>query len=229
MAPHSVSHFLYADMNSFTASSVRQRTSNEPTVYIVDDNEAVRDAIRWLVEQVRLPAKAFVSAKEFLDAYHPDMAGCLVLDMRMPGMSGLDLQEKLSELGATLPIIIVTGHGDVPVTVRAMKAGAFEFLQKPFSDQVLLDSITAAMRKHAELVAARQRDWKAREALSALTTREREVLRLLKEGKSSKLIAADLGISTRTVEGHRAHIMSKLSVRTLPQLVNKLLPPDSSI
>lgn len=212
-----------------TTASLRQKVSSEPTVYIVDDNEAVRDAIRWLVEQVRLPAKTFVSAKEFLEAYHPDMSGCLVLDMRMPGMSGLELQEKLAEIGASLPIIIVTGHGDVPVTVRAMKAGAFEFLQKPFSDQVLLDSIAAAMRKHAEFVSSRRRTLEAREALSALTLREREVLRLLKEGKSSKHIASDLGISIRTVEGHRANIMNKLNVRTLPQLVNKLLPPDTAI
>lgn len=212
-----------------TTAPQRQKLSSDPTVYIVDDNEAVRDAIRWLVEQVKLPARVFVSAKEFLDAYHPDMAGCLVLDMRMPGMSGLELQEKLAEIGASLPIIIVTGHGDVPVTVRAMKAGAFEFLQKPFSDQVLLDSIAAAMRKHAELVAARRRTMNAQEALLALTAREREVLRLLKDGKSSKHIAADLGISIRTVEGHRANIMTKLNVRTLPQLVNKLLPPDTTI
>ena len=212
-----------------TTAPQRQRLNSEPTVYIVDDNEAVRDAIRWLVEQVGLPARVFISAKEFLDAYQPDMTGCLVLDMRMPGMSGLELQERLTEIGASLPIIIVTGHGDVPVTVRAMKAGAFEFLQKPFSDQALLDSIAAAMRKHAEVVSARRRTGETREALSALTVREREVLRLLKEGKSSKHIAADLGISIRTVEGHRANIMSKLKVRTLPQLVNKLLPPDTAV
>lgn len=205
----------------------RLNRTTEPTAYVVDDNPAVRDAIRWLVEQVKIPARTFASAAEFLDAYHPDMAGCLILDMRMPGMSGLDLQERLRVIGASLPIIIVTGHGDVPVTVRAMKAGAFEFLQKPFNDQVLLDSITAAMRRHADLLTERQRDKDARQALSSLTAREREVLHLLREGKSSKLIAADLDISTRTVEGHRAHIMAKLGVKTLPQLVNKLLPPDA--
>ncbi|HSV70168.1 MAG TPA: response regulator [Methylibium sp.] len=205
----------------------RLNRTAEPTAYVVDDNPAVRDAIRWLVEQVKIPARTFASAAEFLDAYHPDMAGCLILDMRMPGMSGLDLQERLRVIGASLPIIIVTGHGDVPVTVRAMKAGAFEFLQKPFNDQVLLDSITAAMRRHADLLTERQRDKDARQALSSLTAREREVLHLLREGKSSKLIAADLDISTRTVEGHRAHIMAKLGVKTLPQLVNKLLPPDA--
>lgn len=210
-------------------SADRPRASSEPTVYIVDDNPAVRDAIGWLLEQVKLPAMAFASATEFLDAYHPDIAGCLVLDMRMPGMSGLDLQEKLLEIGAKLPIIIVTGHGDVPVTVRAMKAGAFEFLQKPFSDQVLLDSITAAMRKHAALLAERRRDTEARAALSSLTAREQEVLQLLRGGKSSKLIAANLGISTRTVEGHRANIMAKLGVKTLPQLVSKLFPPDAPV
>lgn len=207
-------------------TSGKPRPSTEPTVYIVDDNSAVRDAIRWLVEQVRLPTQTFESAAEFLAAYHPAIAGCLVLDMRMPGMSGLDLQEKLLKIGATLPIIIVTGHGDVPVTVRAMKAGAFEFLQKPFSDQVLLDSIAAAMRKHAVLLERRRRDSESGAALSSLTSREQEVLRLLRSGNSSKLIAAALDISTRTVEGHRANIMFKLGVKTLPQLVNKLLPAD---
>lgn len=212
-------------MNRLHHSQLR---SSEPTVHIVDDNPAVRDAIRWLVEQVKIPAREYESATAFLEAYHADMAGCLVLDMRMPGLSGLDLQDRLLALGSTLPIIIVTGHGDVPVTVRAMKAGAFEFLQKPFSDQVLLDSISAAMRKHAATVAERRRVGGMRDALASLTTRESEVLRLLRSGRSSKQIAADLGISARTVEGHRANIMAKMGARSLPQLVSKIFPVEHS-
>lgn len=208
---------------------MKPKTSNVPSVYVIDDNSAVRDAIRWLIEQVGFTAQIFASAAEFLEAYHEDMAGCIVLDIRMPGMSGLDLQQKLVEMGATLPIIIITGHGDVPVTVRAMKAGAFEFLQKPFSDQALLDSISAAMKGHAALVADRQRTLQTKQALSSLTAREWEVLKLLRRGKSSKVIASDLGISVRTVEGHRANIMAKLGVRTLAQMVDKLLPPESLV
>lgn len=208
---------------------MKPKTSNVPSVHVIDDNSAVRDAIRWLIEQVGFTAQIFASAAEFLEAYHEDMAGCIVLDIRMPGMSGLDLQQKLVEMGATLPIIIITGHGDVPVTVRAMKAGAFEFLQKPFSDQALLDSISAAMKGHAALVADRQRTLQTKQALSSLTAREWEVLKLLRRGKSSKVIASDLGISVRTVEGHRANIMAKLGVRTLAQMVDKLLPPESLV
>lgn len=208
---------------------MKSKTSNVPSVHVIDDNSAVRDAIRWLIEQVGFTAQIFASAAEFLEAYHEDMAGCIVLDIRMPGMSGLDLQQKLVEMGATLPIIIITGHGDVPVTVRAMKAGAFEFLQKPFSDQALLDSISAAMKGHAALVADRQRTLQTKQALSSLTAREWEVLKLLRRGKSSKVIASDLGISVRTVEGHRANIMAKLGVRTLAQMVDKLLPPESLV
>ncbi len=188
----------------------------------------MRDAIRWLVEQVGLTARTYGAAQEFLSAYRPGVRGCLVLDIRMPGMSGLDLQERLLKVGATLPIIFVTGHGDVPVTVRAMKAGAFDFLQKPFNDNVLLDAIFAAIRQSEEMRAEEERRAQAAQGLAALTAREREVLRLLRGGKSSKLIAADMGISVRTVEGYRANIMDKMNARTVGQLVEMVINAKSS-
>lgn len=206
----------------------RATKATEGTVFIVYDNAAVRDAIRWLVEQVGLTARTYGAAQEFLSAYRPGVRGCLVLDIRMPGMSGLDLQERLLKVGATLPIIFVTGHGDVPVTVRAMKAGAFDFLQKPFNDNMLLDAIFAAIRQSEEMRAEEERRAQAAQGLAALTAREREVLRLLRGGKSSKLIAADMGISVRTVEGYRANIMDKMNARTVGQLVEMVINAKSS-
>ena len=196
------------------------------TVYIVDDNPAVRDAIRWLVQQVGLDAQTHASAQEFLAACKPGMRGCLVLDIRMPGLSGLDLQDRLVQSGIQLPVIIVTGHGDVPITVRAMKAGAFEFLQKPFNDQALLDAIQAALEKYEALWRQEDRRSQASRSLSALTPREREVLDLLRHGKPNKVIAAQLDLSVRTVEGHRANIMDKMGVRSLGQLIELAVKSD---
>lgn len=196
------------------------------TVFIVDDNPAVRDAIRWLVQQVGLDAQTHASAQEFLAAFKPGMRGCLVLDIRMPGLSGLDLQDRLVQGGIQLPVIIVTGHGDVPITVRAMKAGAFEFLQKPFNDQALLDAIQAALEKYDALWRQEDKRCQASRSLSALTPREREVLDLLRHGKPNKVIAALLDLSVRTVEGHRANIMEKMGVRSLGQLIELAVKSD---
>ncbi len=200
--------------------------ANAATVFIVDDNPAVRDAIRWLVQQVGLNAKTYSSAQEFLAAFRSDMRGCLVLDIRMPGLSGIELQEKLAQTGVHLPVIIVTGHGDVPITVRAMKAGAFEFLQKPFNDQALLDAIQAALDKYAALWQQEDKRSQASRSLSALTPREREVLDLLRHGKPNKVIASLLDLSVRTVEGHRANIMEKMGVRSLGQLIELAVKSD---
>jgi FixJ family two-component response regulator len=205
---------------------MKNAPSSKTTVFIVDDNPAVRDAIRWLVEQVGLNAKTYATAREFLAAFHPGMRGCLVLDIRMPGMSGIELQEKLLREDRHLPVIIVTGHGDVPITVRAMKAGAFEFLQKPFNDQALLDAIQAALDKYATLWAQEDKRSQASRSLAALTRREREVLELLRRGKPSKVIAAELDLSVRTVEGHRANIMDKMGVRSLGQLIELAIKSD---
>ncbi|MBS0328685.1 MAG: response regulator transcription factor [Proteobacteria bacterium] len=154
------------------------------------------------------------------------MRGCLVLDIRMPGMSGIELQEKLSREQAHLPVIIVTGHGDVPVTVRAMKTGAFEFLQKPFNDQVLIDAIQAALGKYGAVWDQEDKRSQANRSLATLTRREREVLELLRRGKPNKVIAAELDLSVRTVEGHRANITEKMGVKSLGQLIELLLKSD---
>ncbi len=196
------------------------------TIYIVDDNPAVRDAIRFLVQQVGLTPKVFVSAQDFLDYFKPEMRGCLVLDIRMPGMSGLDLQEQLATLGAHLPVIIITGHGDVPITVRAMKSGAFEFLQKPFNDQVLLDTIQSALNQYDAIWEEDDKRAEAARSLSVLTKRERQVLELLKEGKSNKLIARELSLSVRTIEGYRANITDKLGAKSLGQLIDMVIKSE---
>ncbi|MCB1801248.1 MAG: response regulator transcription factor [Gammaproteobacteria bacterium] len=201
----------------------QEKGENWSIVHVVDDNSAVRDAICWLVEQVGLESRPYASAQEFLAKCDSKSRGCLVLDIRMPGMSGLELQDRLRTGFSHLPVIIVTGHGDVPITVRAMKAGAYEFLQKPFNDQDLLDAIQGALAEYAEIW--KQEDERARvtENLSSLTPREREVLQHLGLGKPNKVVAYDLGLSVRTVEGYRASIMSKLHVRTIGELMQIVL------
>jgi FixJ family two-component response regulator len=154
------------------------------------------------------------------------MRGCLVLDIRMPGLSGIELQEKLTLVGAHLPVIIVTGHGDVPITVRAMKAGAFEFLQKPFNDQVLLDTIQAALKKYDIVWEQDDKRSNASHSLASLTRREREVLELLRAGKSNKLIARELSLSVRTVEGYRANITDKLGAKSVGQLIDLVIKSE---
>jgi len=195
----------------------------KPVVHVVDDNPAVRDAIRWLVEQVGLSARTYATAQEFLSACDPAMRGCLVLDIRMPGISGLDLQDRLQKQGIHLPVIIITGHGDVPVAVRAMKAGALEFLQKPFNDQTLLDAIHAALEKYHAIWAQQDQSHHTVRNLSALTPREQKVLDLLRHGKPNKVIAYELDLSVRTVEGYRARIMEKMGARSLGQLIEMVV------
>jgi len=192
-------------------------------VHVVDDNPAVRDAIRWLVEQVGLSARTYATAQEFLSAGDPAMRGCLVLDIRMPGISGLDLQDRLQKQGIHLPVIIITGHGDVPVAVRAMKAGALEFLQKPFNDQTLLDAIHAALEKYHAIWAQQDQSHHTVRNLSALIPREQKVLDLLRHGKPNKVIAYELDLSVRTVEGYRARIMEKMGARSLGQLIEMVV------
>ena len=192
-------------------------------IHIVDDSPAVRDAIGWLVEQVGLTCRKYGSALEFLEHANKGMRGCLILDVRMPGMSGLDLQDTLHERGINLPVIIITGHGDVPITVRAMKAGAFEFLQKPFNDQVLLDTIHASMEKYRHIWEQEDAVTRVRDQMASLTPRELEVLARLGHGKPNKVVAYDMGLSVRTVEGYRASIMSKLGARTVGELIEIVL------
>jgi FixJ family two-component response regulator len=192
------------------------------TVFIVDDDPAVRDAIRWLMEQVKLKVEVFASGDEFLANYTAGTRGCIILDIRMPGMSGLELQERLKAVGAFIPIIIITGHGDVSIAVRAMKAGAVEFLQKPFNDQLLLDTVQSALSTYTAIWDQEERRHQYNRYLSSLTKREKEVLNLMRTGKPNKVIASMLNISVRTVEGHRATIMSKTGARSLGELIEML-------
>lgn len=193
------------------------------TVYIVDDDPAVRDAIRCLVESVGLQAETFSSATDFLKTYRPHIAGCLILDVRMAGMSGLDLQEELARRGSRLPIIIISGHGDIPMAVQAVKRGALDFLEKPFRNQILLDRINEALKLDALRRGQEAQLTRIESRIAMLTTREQQVLELLIEGKTSKEIARKMGLSPRTVETHRSHIMQKLEANSLAELVRMVL------
>jgi two-component system, LuxR family, response regulator FixJ len=198
----------------------------KPTVFIVDDDGAVRDALKFLMRSVGHPVETYASAFEFLDAYRDDKPGCLVLDIRMPGMSGLELQEKLLERRAIVPIIFITGHGDVPMAVEAMQAGALDFIQKPFHDQDLLDRINQALTKDAVNRHALGELNSIRERMASLTPREREVMDLVVHGRANKVIAGDLGLSQRTVEIHRARVMEKMHASSLAHLVRMTIEAD---
>lgn len=201
----------------------RQPPKPEPTVFIVDDDDEVRAAIALLMESVGLPVRGYDSAQGYLEHFDAAHPGCLVLDVRMRGMSGLDLQALLAPLPLSPPIVIVTGHGDVPMAVRAVKAGAVDFIEKPFHDQALLDAVHRALaedaRRRGDAMAAADID----ERLDRLTRREREVLEQIVAGSRNKVIAADLGISQSTVEAHRAKIMEKLEARSLSDLMRIVL------
>ena len=191
-----------------------------PAVYIVDDDDAVREALSALLGSVSLRHHCFASAEDFLDAAHPHMRGCLLLDVRMPGMSGLELQRFLQDQSVALQVIIVTGHGDVPMAVRALKAGASDFIEKPFNEQDLLDRIQACLREDQELWSTRQALDEAAARFAALTPRERAVMELIAAGNHTKRIAAQLDIQDRTVDVHRFNIMRKAGVRTLAELLH---------
>ena len=199
-----------------------------PIVFIVDDDEAVRNSLRLLVKSVGLSATALVSAQEFLASYDPLQPGCLVLDVRMPGMSGLELQQQLNLRGAVIPVIFITGHGDVPMAVAAMQQGAFDFLQKPFRDQDLMDRIQRALEKDGANRAELGERSRIREQYETLTPREREVLALVTSGKANKVMAAALGLSQRTIEIHRARVMEKMGASSLAHLVRMVLDLEDS-
>lgn len=193
------------------------------TVFVVDDDEAVRDSLRWLLEANGYRVQCFASAESFLESYHPSQVGCLILDVRMQGMSGLELQEKLAQLGSTLPTVFVTGHGDVPMAVSTMKKGAKDFIEKPFDEgelRVLVERMLATARSE-NTVFEQRREAAAR--LEKLTARENQVLERIIAGRLNKQIADDLGISIKTVEAHRANIMEKLNVNTIADLLRLAL------
>jgi two-component system, LuxR family, response regulator FixJ len=202
-----------------------------PLVYLVDDDEAIRDSLGLLLRSVGLECEVYASALEFLGAYDPARHSCLVADIRMPGLSGLELQQRLNEQHAAVPVIFITGHGDVPMAVNAMKSGASDFIQKPFRDQDLIDRIHKALAKDREQRAWRAEEDAVRARLATLTPRETEVMRRVVRGQANKVIALDLGVSQRTVELHRARVMRKLKMRSLADLVStvgKVLERDAA-
>lgn len=192
---------------------------DEPSVLIIDDDESIRDSLMFLMASVGLKAKTYSSAIVFLAEYEPFQRGCIISDVRMPGMSGLVLQQELIKREATQPIIFITGHGDIPMAVEAVKSGASDFHTKPFRDQDLLDSIDVAMEANRVIVSEMSQRESVERLLDSLTKRERQVMGLVVAGKSNKAIADELYLSPRTVEVHRSHVMEKMKVRTLTELV----------
>jgi FixJ family two-component response regulator len=194
-----------------------------PTAYVVDDDESIRTLWRWLMESNGIAVRAFASAGEFIECYRGE-PGCLVLDVRLPGMSGLELQEHLARNGVGIPIVFTSAHGDIPTAVSAMKGGAVDFIQKPFSYRDVLAIIARAFRRDAELRAAAAR-------LAGLTDRERTVMRCIIEGKPNKLIAAELDLSVKTVEYHRAKLMEKTGASSVAELVVFAMqhPPGATV
>jgi FixJ family two-component response regulator len=193
--------------------------AQRPVVYVIDDDRSMREAVQDLIASVGLDARGFASPQEFLEASRPDAPACLVLDVRLPGSSGLNFQQELARAGVVIPVIFITGHGDIPMSVRAIKAGAMEFLTKPFRDQELLDAINAAIehnraqRSDAAVLGDLQQRY------AALTPREREVMALVIRGKLNKQVADELGVSEVTVKVHRGQIMRKMQAKSLPELV----------
>ncbi|UCC48921.1 MAG: response regulator transcription factor [Gemmatimonadota bacterium] len=195
----------------------------EPTVFVVDDDADVLEAVGFLLHSVGLKAETYASAKEFLEAYDQTKPGCLVLDVRMPGMSGLELQERLHALESTLPIIFLSAHGDVPIAVHAIKAGAVDFLEKPFRDQELIDKVQHAIEANVRLRKELAERNRIAARIDTLTQREREVMELVVQGKTNKAIASELGLSQRTVEIHRARVMRKMQADSVSELVQMVM------
>lgn len=206
-------------MNAPARPGDRARGPAAPVVHVVDDEAAVRDALAMLLRSVGLACALYPSAQQFLSDYRPGAPGCLLLDVRLPGLSGLELQERLGHSGFALPIIVMTGHGDVQMAVRAMRAGALDFIEKPFHDQTLLDRVHEAIERSAQLQDGASERAQLQRRHASLTEREREVMQRVVDGLPNKLIADELGLSIRTVETHRAHIMEKMQAKSLSHLV----------
>jgi RNA polymerase sigma factor (sigma-70 family) len=198
-------------------------STTDPTVYLVDDDEAVRDSLSLLLSLSGFSVRSFESAEQFLGAYEPDWAGCLVLDIRMQGMDGLELQRVLNAGNSRLPIIVITAHGDVSMAREALKAGAIDFLEKPIDDQLLIANVSAALDRNAQARSAASRSAEREQKMARLTVREREVMHLVAAGRHAREIAAELNISPRTVEVYKARMMEKLQVRNISELIRVVL------
>jgi len=201
------------------AKTLEPASAKEPIVFVIDDDESMRRALTNLFQSVRLQVEAFGTAPELLQSKLPDVASCLVLDIRLPGLSGLDLQTELARANIHIPIIFITGHGDIPMTVRAMKSGAVDFLTKPFRDQDLLDAVVAAIERDRKRREVEKTQANLQSLFQALTSREREVLALVASGLMNKQIAAELGLAEITVKIYRGHVMKKMGARSLADLV----------
>jgi two-component system, LuxR family, response regulator FixJ len=195
----------------------------EPTVFVVDDDDAVRDYLKWLMQSVSLQVELFSTAKAFLDAYDPSQCGCVLLDVRMPGLSGFDLQTEMQARRIRLPVIMMTAYAEVPMAVRALRGGAVDFIEKPLDGQVLLDRVQQAIANDQANRRAEQERFEVQERLARLTPRQRAVLEGLIAGKPSKIIAAELGVSASTVDVHRGRLMQRLQARSLPDLFRLVL------
>jgi FixJ family two-component response regulator len=207
-------------------------SETEAMVFVVDDDAPMRESLKNLIRSVGLRVELFASAQEFLLSKRPDLPGCLVLDVRMPGLSGLDLQKRTGDAGIEIPIVFITGHGDIPMSVRAMKAGAVEFLTKPFRDQDLLDAIQQALERDRKARDQRAALKELRSRFASLTSREREVMKRVVAGLLNKQIGAELGTSEATVKIHRHQVMEKMEACSLPELVRMadklaILSPES--
>ena len=196
--------------------------SDDAIVFIVDDDEAVRQSTAWLIESIGLKVNTFVSADDFLENYNNE-SGCIVMDVRMPGMSGLEAQEEMKTRGISLPLIFITGHGDVPMAVRALKRGAFDFIEKPFNDQLLLDAVQRGLKQNSEARESLIQNESIDKRISSLTPREHEVMLRVTEGKPNKVIAHELNVSIKTVEVNRARMMEKMEASSVAELVKVTL------
>ena len=212
-----------------TGPGATKETKRKPVIYIVDDDDGMRRALTVLMTTVGYQPMAFARPSEFLAKYDANQPGCLVLDVRMPEMSGLEVQQHLNRTGSMLPVILITGHGDIPMAVQAMKDGAFDFLQKPFRDQDLLDRINGALKLDVENRASVDRLADLKQRADSLTPREHEVMAFVVDGKANKVIAIDLGLSERTVEIHRANVMEKMGARSVAHLVKMHLSLNGDV
>ncbi|WP_198262472.1 response regulator transcription factor [sulfur-oxidizing endosymbiont of Gigantopelta aegis] len=199
------------------------KSEMQPTVYIIDDDKYARESLEWLVDSVHLPVKAFEGGQHFLDFYKKGLPGCAVMDVRMPDINGIDLHIKLKEQGAILPVIIMTGHADVPMAIRAMKAGVYDFIEKPYNDTLMLQRIQSAMNYDSDKRQDQIRVDEIKAHLDALTPREREVLGFVLHSTANKIIASELKISIKTVELHRANLMTKMQTKSVTELVRLAL------